>query len=208
MDIRIGVPVRAEDGQAGRVERIILHPDTREVDSIVSVQGWLLPRDVVIPIERVMTANESGVFVRGTAEEIGNLEPFAQSQYTTPPEDWLPSDGAAPDIYLLPASPYAVGAFAPPATQPLPPDHEVEDLLPGDVDVSGTTTVYCLDGVGGRVDSVITDGDSDVVTHLVIQRTGGHDVAAPVAKIGRIDEEGVHLELTQDQLAALPPFTH
>ena len=208
MDIRIGVPVIAEDGQAGKVERVILHPATNEIEGIVAAQGWLLTRDVVIPVDRILAAGEDGLRVRGTAEEIGSLDPFAQSQYTVPPEEWIPPSGDASAFYLFPASPYAVGAFMQPATQPDPAEHEVEALAAGDVEVSGTTMVHCTDGVGGKVDRVITEGDSDKVTHMVVQRGAlrPRDIVVPVEHVARIGEDGVYLTLTQDALDKLPTF--
>src|SRR5690349_13771026 len=111
MNIRIGVPVLAEDGSAGRVEALILHPQTREVAAVVAAQGGMLTRDVVIPADRLVAADDRGLRVRGMVDEIGELEPFAQSQYVTPPEDWIPPGDSDGDIYLIPATPYAVGMF-------------------------------------------------------------------------------------------------
>jgi uncharacterized protein YrrD len=206
MDIRIGVPVQAEDGQAGKVERIILHPATNEVDSIVAVQGWLLSRDVVIPVDRILAADEEGVRVRGTAEEIDNLEPFAQSQYTDPPEDWLAPNDMPPAFFLFPASPYAVGAFAPSSGALEPAEREVENLPPGDVEVSGTTTVYCADGVGGTLTRVVTEGDTDKVIAVVVRRgvLGHRDLRVPVEHVHSMDSEGIRLTLTESELDKLP----
>src|SRR5205814_2130667 len=108
--------------------------------------------------------------------------------------------------YLFPASPLAVGAFTMPATQPSPAEHEVEDLEAGDVDVSGSTTVFCTDGAAGKIDRVITEGDSDRVTHLVVHRgTLRHrSIAVPVEYIAGMGEEGVRLSLSEKELDALP----
>jgi uncharacterized protein YrrD len=202
MDIKIGVPVVAEDGTAGRVERIILHPQTGELEGVVAAQGGMLTSDVVIPMDYLLAADEHGVRVRGTVEQIGELQPFAQSQYIDPPEDWMPPTDSAGGIYLFPATPYAVGAFERPITQPAPAAHEVEDLEPGDVEVSGTTTVYCTDGVAGRLESVVTDGDSDRVSHLIIRRGAlmGRDVTVRVEHIRSMGEEGINLTLTEREL--------
>ena len=202
MDIKIGVPVLAEDGTAGRVERIILHPDTREVEGIVAARGGMLAGDVVIPTDYLLAADDHGLRVKGTVDAIGELEPFAQSQYVDPPEDWIPPTDSAGGIYLFPATPYAVGAFERPVSQPAPAVHEVEDLEPGDVEVSGTTTVYCSDGVAGKLESVVTEGDTDRVSHLIIRRGAllGRDVTVPVQHIRTMGEEGITLTLTEREL--------
>lgn len=206
MDIRIGVPVIAEDGAAGRVERIILHPATNEVVGIVAVQGAMLPHDVVIPSERLLSSDARGLHVRGSVEEISELDPFAQSQYVDPPEDWLPPTDTAGGIYLFPATPYAVGAFERPVTQPAPAEREVEDLAPGDIDVTANTPVYCADGVGGRLERVITNGTSDQVTHLIVRRGAaiGEGIAVPMECVASVGDEGIRLTLTRDELDDMP----
>ena len=208
MDIRIGVPVRAEDGQAGKVERIIVHPDTNQISGVVVTQGGMLARDVVIPSERILGGNEDHLLVRGTVDEIGELEPFAQSQYTEAPEDWIPPVALPSSLFLFPASSMAVGAFDRGSPEPPPPPHEVADLEPGEVDISGTTTVFCADGEAGKVDRVITEPDSDTVTHLVVQRGSLliRDIVVPVNRIATMDEEGIVLTLTREELDDLPSF--
>jgi hypothetical protein len=206
MDIRIGVPMIAEDGAAGRVERIILHPATNEVVGVVAVQGGMLPHDVVVPSDRLLGTDARGLRVRGTVAEISELDPFAQSQYVDPPEDWLPPTDSAGGIYLFPATPYAVGAFERPVTQPAPAEREVEDLAPGDVDVTANTTVFCADGVGGRLERVVTEGASDHVTHLIVRRGAlmGEGVRVPMDCVASLGDEGIRLTLTRDELGELP----
>lgn len=208
MDIWIGVPVLAQDGEVGRVERIILHPATREVDGIVAVQGGLLPHDVVIPIDLLETADEDAVCVRGTVADVCRLIPFSSSQFTEPPADWIPPVGGGESFYLLPASPLAVGAFVAPMAMPLVDDAE-EMLEDDDIEVSGTTTVYCTDGVGGRVERVLTEGDTDHVTHMVIQRgeAGTEEVTISVERVVRMDADGVHLDLSEDEMDSLPALS-
>src|SRR4051794_36503181 len=90
MEFKMGVPVMASDGRVGTLEGLIFDPSRREVTGLVVKQGFLLPRDVVVPVERVTEADEEGVRVEGTAAEIGELPGFSQSQYTAPPQNWLP----------------------------------------------------------------------------------------------------------------------
>src|SRR5688500_14924753 len=110
MQYHIGTPVMAEDGRAGTLDRLIFDPATDAVRGIVVLQGSLLPHDVVVPRERVLAADSEGVRVRGTVEEIAELEGFSQAQFTAPPEDWMPPAEmlVGSPHFLFPASPYAV----------------------------------------------------------------------------------------------------
>src|SRR6266852_2209965 len=183
MDFRIGVPVMAEDGRAGSLERLIFDPVADQVRGLVVTQGGLLPRDVVVPLDRVLSANEEEVRVRGTVEEIAALEGFTQTQFTAPPEEWLPPADltVGSPYFLFPSSPYAVGAFAPPAPISAPADEAEENKPAGSVDLSAATEVICTDGTGGTVDRVLTDGNSDHVTHLIVRRGSllTRDIAVP-----------------------------
>jgi len=210
MDFRIGLPVIAEDGRAGTLERLIFDPVADQMLGLVVSQGGLMPHDVVVPLDRVLSAGEEEVRVRGTVEEIAALEGFTQAQFTEPPEEWLPpADLAAGSPYFLfPASPYAVGAFAPPAPISAPADEAEENKPAGSVDLGAATEVFCTDGAGGTVDRVLTDGDSDRVTHLIVRRGSlfTRDLAVPAELIATTDEQTVHLTISQQELDELPEF--
>lgn len=207
MHIKLGVPIFAEDGPVGRVARIILHPATQEVQGIVSSEGGMFPHDVVIPQEWIAAAEMDGVTVRGTTEQVAELPAFALSQYTVPPEDWIPPTDDPSSIYLFPASPYSVGAFDRPRPSPPPAAHEVETLGQGDVEVSGSTAVFCGDREVGHLDRVFTEGETDHVTHLVLHRgTLRRDIAVPVDRVTSIGDEGIRLDLSEEELDRLPPI--
>jgi uncharacterized protein YrrD len=210
MDFRIGRPVMAEDGRAGTLDRLIFDPISDQVRGLVVTQGGLLPHDVVVPLDRVLSADEEEVRVRGTVEELAALEGFTQAQFTAPPEDWLPpTDLALGSLYFLfPASPYAVGAFAPAAPISVPAEEAEENKPAGSVDLSAATVVMCTDGTGGTVDRVLTEGDSDRVTHLIVRRGTllTRDIAVPAELIATTDEQAVHLTISQEELDRLPEF--
>jgi hypothetical protein len=162
----------------------------------------------VVPVERVTHADEEGVRVSGTAAEIAELPGFDQAQFTAPPEEWLPPPGqpAAAEAFYFPVSPYAVGAFAPGSAAPEPAPEPVENLAPAAVDVSPHTEVRCLDGIGGTVDEAITEGESDRVTHLIVRRGSllTRDLVVPVEHVREVTDGVVQLDLTQEQLDAMP----
>lgn len=207
MDIRLGVPVEATDGRAGKVDRLVFDPHTNQVVGIVVVQGWLLPHDVVVPIQRVASAGEDALRVNATVEEVSAMPPFSLGQFAEPPQDWIPPAGIAAATYLFPASPYLVGAFELPNV-PDPPASADKDEPPSTTDIGADTPVHCIDGVGGHVDRLLTDGSSDRMTHVVVKRGHllTHDVVVPAARIARIDELGVHLSCSTGELEAMPRF--
>jgi uncharacterized protein YrrD len=210
MDFRIGCPVMAEQDEVGRLDRLIFDPATEQVRALVVAQGRLLPHDIVVPMERVLAADEWEVRVRGTAEEIASLDGFTQAQFTEPPEDWLPpADLGVPAASLLfPASPYAVGLFAPGTPTHDPADEAQENKPPGSIDLSSATVVVCTDGSAGTVDRVLTEDETDRVTHLIVRRGAliTRDLLVPAELIAATDEQTIHLSISQEELDRLPEF--
>jgi uncharacterized protein YrrD len=210
MDFRIGRPVVAENGQAGTLDRLIFDPVTDQVRGLVVREAGLLPNDVVVPLNRVLSADEKEVRVRGTVEEIAGLEGFSHAQFTEPPEAWLPPPELAvgSSAFLFPVSPYAVGAFAPTTPIAVPADEVEEEKPPGSVDLSADTVVNCTDGLAGTVDRVITEGGTDRVTHLIVRRGAliVREIMVPAELIASTDDETVQLSISQEELDRLPEF--
>jgi len=210
MDFRIGRPVVAEDGQAGTLDRLIFDPVTDELRGLVVREAGLLPNDVVVSLDRVLSADEKEVRVRGTVEEIAGLDGFSHAQFTEPPESWLPPPDLAvgSSAFLFPVSPYAVGAFAPTTPIAVPADEVEEEKPPGSVDLSADTVVNCTDGLAGTVDRVLTEGGTDRVTHLIVRRGAliVRDIMVPAELIASTDEETVQLSISQEELDRLPEF--
>ena len=72
----------------------------------------------------------------------------------------------------------------------------------------GQVTDVFLHGAGGTVDRVLTEGDSDRVTHLIVRRGSllTREIAVPAELIATTDEQTVHLTISQQELDELPEF--
>src|SRR5262245_56750790 len=154
MDIRMGVPVEARDGRAGRVERLVFDTRQNRLVAVVVAEAGILPHDVIMPVTWIEHAGEDALRVRASVSEISRLPPCSLAQYAKPPEQWLPPAGADAAQFLFPRSPYAVGAFTAPGPHREPPPEPVEDLPSGTDDLALDSAVFCLDGPAGRVDRV------------------------------------------------------
>jgi len=210
MELQIGCAVAAENGEVGRLERLVFDPATERVLGLVVTNDLLPPNDILVPLARVVTADEETIRLRGSAEEIRELPMYTHSQFAEPPESWLPpADLDIPATSLLfPASPFAVGLFAPGTPTHEPPLEPEEEKPPGSIDLSGTTAVVCTDGSAGTVDRVLTEDETDRVTHLIVRRGQliTRDLLVPAELIAATDEQTIHLSITQQELDQLPEY--
>lgn len=89
MQIQLGKPVVSKDGkQVGRVDRIALDYETREVKQIVVHQGVLLTHDRLVDRELIDRVDEDGtVHLALTAAEVDRLPEFVEAEFIVPTEE-------------------------------------------------------------------------------------------------------------------------
>lgn len=204
MKIEIGVGVRTLDGhEIGRVERIVVNPDTREVDALVVHRGTILTRDVVVPLSLVERTDRDGVLLRIEWSRVVDLPDFVEQHYTAGPEDVTAAFPYAPGSVLSPLrrSPGISGLpgpYRPTGREWRAPGPEVE--------ISDGTEVRSVDGPIGVVDQVRTDPVTNRVSSIVV--LGGialnRDVEIPVEFVAEVADDHVKLSLTTQQVEELP----
>ncbi|MCM8749614.1 PRC-barrel domain-containing protein [Thermomicrobiaceae bacterium CFH 74404] len=226
MQIELGKPVVSKDGErVGRVDRIALDYDTREVEQIIVHQGVLLTRDRIVDRDLIERVEDDGtVRLAITAAEVERLPEFVEAEFVRPTEEDLRS---LP--YVLPGVPVATGATIlwtsaatrrsgseqpyqefDPASGPLigpavAPDTPLEarSNLPEDTLLIGRGTDV-LDREGeklGRVEEVETNEDGEVVAFVV--RAGlllHHDIRVPIDWVSSVTSEEVHLRLSAQEI--------
>jgi uncharacterized protein YrrD len=186
MQIDIGSRVRTQDeGDVGEVHRVVLDLDREAVVSIVVLKGHLLSRDILVPLEYVERADEDGVVLRLTTDELEQLPDFAYNEFLSPPPTW-----AFP-------MPYPGGAVYVPMTQRERLGGNQLDLTPG-------SKVLTTDGELGSVDQVEIESGSGRVDAFWVKTGGlfGHDLRVPAEWVDSLDEDGVHIAATHDEVAA------
>lgn len=97
----VGQEVFASDGLLGRVERVILDPDSHLVTAIVVNARFYDPPDasyrtILIPSSALKLVDPSGVELRITSDEVARLPDFDATQFASPNPDW-----PAPYGYVL-----------------------------------------------------------------------------------------------------------
>jgi uncharacterized protein YrrD len=184
MNIEIGARVRTrDDSDVGEVHRVVVDIDRQEVASIVVLKGRLLSRDILVPLEHVERADESGVALKITTDELEQLPDFSYNEILTPPPTWA---------FPLP---YPGGAVYVPVSQRERLGGSQEDITPG-------TKVWAADGSLGEVDRVETEGETGRLDAFWVSSGGvlPHDLRIPAEWIEAVDKEGVQIAASRDQI--------
>ena len=88
MQFKDGTRVYAFDGQhVGRVDRVVLNPETKEVTDIVVRKGFLFTEDKIIPLNLIASATEDRVALRENASQIHKLPLFEETHYVSLDKD-------------------------------------------------------------------------------------------------------------------------
>jgi hypothetical protein len=197
--LRVGARVEATDGASGTLDALIVDPVTRRVTHLVLNDESVGPRRLV-PVALVRATDPDRVSVGATRAELDALPPFDEPAYNAPdaPGQFGETE-LDPGFYFL--EPYATPLDGwPLAEHERIPKDEVAIRRGAEVVAADETHV-------GYVDEFLIDPADGQVTHVVV-RTGHlfkkRDVVVPVPRASRFDDDRVRIDLTVDELEALP----
>ncbi len=204
VDIDIGAQVMGADGhEAGKVSGVVINPGTDEAAAIVVRGGGVAPLDKVVPMAAVARVEDHRVILAVPARDVGDMPDLEERDYipleygpSSQPETWGERRLVAPNLVTWGAArePYVEAVWR------NVPDYDkvLREGLP----------VRTRHGMElGRVDELVTDPASGLVTYVVVRVGEAHDKAIPVAWIARYDEDsGLTLAVDAVAVDALPDY--
>jgi sporulation protein YlmC with PRC-barrel domain len=194
----IGAGASCTDGPCGQVIRVVINPVAEVVTHLVVEPSHREGLGRLVPLDLVAVDPDSGeVTMRCTLEEFGKLEAAEDTLF-------LPSTGiyagyASSQVFALPYYGLGIGTITPPI---------ITDALPvGEVGVRRGQQVHATDGGIGRVQGLVIDRASHHVTHVLLQEGhlwGRKDVVIPISAVKGIEDGGINLTLTKQEVQDLP----
>lgn len=180
IELKEGTSVFTPHGrEVGKINRIVLDPETNEITHIVVQKGWLFSEDKVIPFDRVRSTNDDKVVLDVNINDFDQLPPFEETHYVgisdgdkaarTTPADAYPADVFVPGFYWYP--PYG---FAGNQAYGLPyytwPRTETEQNIPANTVAlkKGTRVLTSDEKHVGNVEQLMLEPNSRKVTHFLI----------------------------------------
>lgn len=197
--LRVGARVVAHDGDAGKVDAVIVDPVARRVTHLVLNDERAAPRRLV-PITLVTDVAPDAVEVDVSRAELEDLPLFDEPAYKIPD-----GPGQFGELELDPGF-YFLEPYATPVDGWLLAEHQ--RIPPEEVAIRrGAEVVATDDSSVGHVDEFLVDPADGNVTHVVVR--SGHlfnkaDIVVPVGQALRFGDDRVQLGLSVDEVAALP----
>jgi uncharacterized protein YrrD len=215
-ELHIGTTVETSDGKKiGRVLRLIVHPDTSQLDGFLVGKGHFTSNRIVA-ISQVQSADPNGVVLKLAHDEVDHLPVFIQEQMLRSPGDltyqgkWgAQASFAGTGNHWVMRSPggdfstinsNSLYSSAPIGTMEA---QNVDDLPEDSVVLSKGTVVIGSNGKKiGHVDEILFDSDQRIVGFLV--KAGHlftHDVRIPMSLVAGVTDDHVRLNVTAESAA-------
>ena len=217
MQFRQHALVYTFDGKnVGRIDRIVLDPQTKDVTHLVVRKGFLLTEDKVVPVDLIGAATEKGVTLRAEVSDLEALPLFEETHYvwaTGNPSSKPPGDTGGNVDHPLYQYPALDGVPRIVMLDPPPPPYvaETEQNIPaGTVALKEGAEVITADGKHvGTLEQVLTDPELDQATDLVIAQglLVKERRRVPVKWVSEVKEDEIHLSVgsrTVDELGFIP----
>lgn len=160
MRLNVGAPVYdRNDRRIGAIDRVVIDPRTNAITHIVIHKGNFLPRDVVVPANRVVVHHEDDVQIKLTDDEVDALPDFIESEFVAPPEGWIP-----PTPYPPAASLWPVGA----GYYPVVPVEQRKNVPANSFEIFEGMDVECSDGKIGTIERIHFDEKTGEITSITV----------------------------------------
>jgi sporulation protein YlmC with PRC-barrel domain len=205
LDIALRSTAVCEDGSKGRISRLAVEPDSKQITHVI-VRYGRTHQQVSVPVALVARAQAYSLDLTLSKAELEQLPRFIEVDYALPMPEGRPSRGSATR-----ARQYTAGGIPPAgATASRFDVGRMHRGIPSeDVPIGRGTRITCFDGRIGRLNHVIVDPQTDHVMALIV-RTGhlhGKDVVISAGRIAWIGENEIHVDVDRASVPVLPEYS-
>lgn len=226
-DLRIGTAVHATTGKhIGRLARVVVDGASDRVLSLVVDPGLVgsgnllapggleRPRERVVPVAQVASATPENIVLTLSEDDFEELPLFEQEHFISPSAAAAEhgQQAGTPGAARFEAGQllnYAASEFGLGGAPYLPPAEITHAEPPNAGAIADGTQVWRLDPHEriGEVERVLVDGATQRVSGLVLRRgLLRHQVVLPVSAITGVEDDVVHVRISDEELKALAPF--
>jgi uncharacterized protein YrrD len=217
MEFRENTSVYTSDGKdAGKLQRVVMDPETKEVTHIVILKGLIFREEKVVEVQKVASAAADTITLTCSMDELKEMAPLEVSPNGPGEEELEPRpDGEEPlagGIYVNPATNVpGTNSAMNPAMNPAFNSNIVQEktrTIPEELVAlkEGARVFSADDRPVGTLKRVFTDSQTGSVTHFTL--TYGLLVqtlkSIPVGWVKEISDDEIHLNVLAQKVTTLP----
>jgi hypothetical protein len=193
MEFKNGTSVHTSDGkQVGSLDRVVIHPETKEITHVVVHKGILSDRDWVVPVEKILHASHEQIVLDCTSDELKEMSPLEVKQYE-PRDQGEIVNNAGGGMYTRPAlDPYVLKEIIRTIPEELVALKEGAHVMSGDNKHVGNIEQILAES--GKVTQFIASQGLILKTRKTI----------PVEWVGEMDDHEIRLTVSAQQFEELP----
>lgn len=190
MDLRLNAHVECSDGRIGRLENIILNPNTKRVTYLVVRENDIPTTQRLVPEGLIKEATPDTIFLSMNKEKFDRMKNFIQEEYIPANIMLYMAEDAGWDLGT------PAGVFV-----------EHEAIPAGGLVVHKGAGVFATDGHVGRVDEFLVEQKTGRITHLIMREGhlwGKKDVSVPISQVDRYENGNAYLKIDKSAVKDLP----
>jgi osmotically-inducible protein OsmY len=195
-DLNIGAKVHCQDGEGGRLTKVVLDPQTSQVSDLIVEKGFLFKKDRVIPIAAVRQATAQDIYLSILSQDLEQYPEYKVIELEEPDHTLRStSTGTA----------YGTSAGRVPTIR-----RQIrQGVEAGAVIISRGTAVRNLEGQIGTVDHLLVDPTTDELTQIVVRQGAlfPTHLVIPMTMVRDIGSTGIFLAGSDEELVKMTPYT-
>ncbi len=203
----IGAKVYCRDGQCGKLAKVVVDPKSKRITDLIVEKGFLLKEDRVIPVSVVESTTDEAIQLAIESRELPRFPKYREVEFEEPTPDWKMREPYQLEDVVHWAAVYGDV----PVLESLAPKMRVrvhEGISGGAAVIQRDTPIFTVEGMVARVHHVITDPESGEIRYIIARRgILPYRVVIPAELIEGVDEEGISLDATLDDLKKLQRWT-
>lgn len=197
LDLPLGAQVYCQDEPCGKLVKVVVDPATQQVTDLIVEKGLLLKHAYVLPVVTVDRMDGHDLYLTVHSAELSHYPEYRETTVREPAAGVTPARGALSAELGMGAEP----------TVPLVRKRLREGIATGKTVIGRKTEVDTLHGAIGYVDHILMDTQNGKIAGVVMRKGLFPEyVVIPLEEIGEVSTESVFVDLSQDELAALPRY--